>query len=121
MKIIIDMNLSPAWCDILQKHGFDAIHWSSIGDPKATDAEIFSFARKNNYIILTHDLDFSVILANTQSASPSVIQLRTHDTLPEKNSTAVIASIKKYRHELKTGAIITIDLIKSRIRILPIG
>ena len=120
MKIIIDMNLSPAWCYVFQKNGFNAIHWSSIGDPKASDSEIFSFAKKHNYIILTHDLDFSVILANTQSASPSVIQLRTHDTLPEKNSTAVIASIQKYRDELEKGAIITIDLIKSRVRILPI-
>jgi predicted nuclease of predicted toxin-antitoxin system len=120
MKIVVDMNLSPAWCTVLRKYGFEAIHWSSIGDPKATDKEIFLFARNNNHVILTHNLDFSVILANTQAASPSVIQLRTQDTLPEKNSTAVIASLHKYKHELAKGAIITIDIIKSRVRILPI-
>lgn len=31
MKLIVDMNLSPRWVDLLVSVGFEAAHWSSIG------------------------------------------------------------------------------------------
>lgn len=31
MKLIIDMNLSPNWVQILKESGIDATHWSEIG------------------------------------------------------------------------------------------
>ena len=120
MKIIVDMNLSPRWCDYLKTAGLNAIHWVEIGKPDAKDSEIFLYAKNNDYMLLTHDLDFAVILAHTAMDSPSVIQLRTRDTLPEKHASKVIETIKKYHKELNNGAIVTIDLIQSRVRILPI-
>ncbi len=35
MKILIDVNLSPAWVDFLLDHGLEAVHWSTVGDPRA--------------------------------------------------------------------------------------
>jgi len=29
LKIIIDMNLSPAWTDVFQRAGWEAEHWSA--------------------------------------------------------------------------------------------
>ena len=29
MKILLDMNLPPAWVDFLENQGFQAIHWSN--------------------------------------------------------------------------------------------
>ncbi|MGB4267652.1 MAG: DUF5615 family PIN-like protein [Spirochaetota bacterium] len=120
MKILIDMNLSPQWCNYFDQEGIIATHWSSIGKPDASDEEIFLYAKENDFVIFTHDLDFSIILAYTSLHSPSVIQLRTKDTLPSKHASKVITSIKKHKEELTQGAIVTIDLIQSRIRILPI-
>jgi hypothetical protein len=34
MKVLVDMNLSPEWIPTLNAAGFEAIHWSSIGNPK---------------------------------------------------------------------------------------
>ena len=31
MKLLVDMNLSPSWVDRLARHGFEAVHWSTIG------------------------------------------------------------------------------------------
>lgn len=42
MKILIDMNLSPEWRETFGVHGFEAKHWSEIGDPKAKDREILA-------------------------------------------------------------------------------
>jgi predicted nuclease of predicted toxin-antitoxin system len=33
----------------------------------AADSEIMAYAAKHDYVVLTHDLDFSAILAATQS------------------------------------------------------
>jgi predicted nuclease of predicted toxin-antitoxin system len=33
MKILLDMNLSPQWVRFLEQEGFEATHWSTVGDP----------------------------------------------------------------------------------------
>jgi len=43
MKILIDMNLSPLWVNIFAKQNIEAIHWASVGDPRATDRVIMEF------------------------------------------------------------------------------
>lgn len=37
MKILIDMNLSPAWVSVLKEAGHTASHWSTIGLLNAPD------------------------------------------------------------------------------------
>ncbi len=32
MKIVIDMNLSPEWVSVFEAAGYQAVHWSSVGD-----------------------------------------------------------------------------------------
>ncbi|MFZ1493109.1 MAG: DUF5615 family PIN-like protein [Candidatus Competibacter denitrificans] len=73
MKLLIDMNLSPAWVAILQAQGFEAIRWSMIGEPKALDQTIFARAGEHDYIVFSHGLDFGAILAATGHHKPSVI------------------------------------------------
>jgi hypothetical protein len=68
VKILIDMNLSPAWAETLKSAGFEADHWSTLGDIRAADSTILSWARSNGYVLLTHDLDFGAILAAARSA-----------------------------------------------------
>ena len=36
MKLLIDMNLSPSWVEALRVMGFEAVHWSNVGDPLAS-------------------------------------------------------------------------------------
>jgi predicted nuclease of predicted toxin-antitoxin system len=47
MKILIDMNLSPDWVEMFEKQGWQARHWSQVGNPHATDQEIMEWARTN--------------------------------------------------------------------------
>jgi predicted nuclease of predicted toxin-antitoxin system len=120
MNIVIDMNLSPDWVTIFQQQSWTAVHWSSIGDPRAEDTVILDWARTNGHIVFTHDLDFGRLLALTRATGPSVIQIRTEDILPESISNLVVTVLKRYESELASGALITIDKRKSRVRILPI-
>ncbi len=77
MRLLIDMNLSPDWVDIFQQQGWQALHWSDVGDPRAADATIMEWARANGCVVFTHDLDFGTVLATTRAQGPSVIQVRT--------------------------------------------
>lgn len=75
MKLLLDMNLAPRWVRWLNDSGIDAIHWSAIGSPTATDAMIFTHALQHGLIVFTHDLDFGALLAHTRTRGPSVVQV----------------------------------------------
>jgi predicted nuclease of predicted toxin-antitoxin system len=44
MKLLLDMNLSPAWLAVLAAHGHDAVHWSEVGAADAPDTHIMAWA-----------------------------------------------------------------------------
>ena len=113
------MNLSPDWVQVLEKEGWLVQHWSTIGDPRATDQEIMAWAKSNNHIVFTHDLDFGTLLATTRAMGPSVIQVRTQDIMPDNLVKRIMAILQEHQTTLEEGALITVDENKSRIRILP--
>ncbi len=120
MKILIDMNLSPRWANLLTDAGFMAAHWSTLGAANAPDVEIAVFARINDYVVLTHDLDFGAILAATQGDKPSVVQIRSEDLSPEVIGKPVINALRQMTAELDEGALLTIDPSRTRVRLLPL-
>lgn len=120
MKLLVDMNLSPRWVAVLRDGGFDVKHWSDLGDSKAPDREIMAYARDNGFVVLTQDLDFGAILAATGGKEPSVVQLRASDIDPSTIAAHVVASLSKFKAELEAGALLTIDISRSRVRLLPL-
>lgn len=52
MRFLIDMNLSPSWVSFLEKAGFKAVHWASIGAADATDRMLMHWAGAHDYIVL---------------------------------------------------------------------
>ena len=121
MKILIDMNLSPLWVSVFESNGHFAKHWSEIGEPGATDRNVLEWAKANNYVLFTHDLDFGAILAVTDFDSPSVIQLRKQDINPNNDQRELFDVLSRFNDEIEKGAIISIDKLGSRVRILPIN
>ena len=103
MKLIVAMNLSPRWIDLLHEAGMNATHWSEIGRPNAPDSEIMAYAHANNCVVLTHDLDFGAILAATHGAKPSVVQIRAEDISPDAIGSQVIAALRQMETELAEG------------------
>lgn len=121
MKILIDMNLSPDWREILARHGWESVHWSAIGKPSAPDKTILQYARENGYVVLTHDLDFSAILAATKANAPSVIQVRAQDVLSERFQNLIIEALRQFESALVAGALVVVDESRSRARVLPLS
>ncbi|MBK9153626.1 MAG: DUF5615 family PIN-like protein [Chloracidobacterium sp.] len=120
MKILIDMNLSPDWVAAFAAEEIEAIHWSTVGDPRAEDNEIMEYARKLDLVLFTHDLDFGTLLALTQAEEPSVVQVRAQNILPSHLAGTLIAVLRTNEELLKQGALIVVDEGRERVRVLPL-
>jgi predicted nuclease of predicted toxin-antitoxin system len=120
LKILVDMNLSPDWVNWFDRNNWHAVHWSKIGDPKATDEVILAWARSNDYIVFTHDLDFGTLLALTKAEGPSVIQVRTQDVFMDHLGAIISAALHQYEDILEQGALVVVDERTMRTRLLPL-
>src|SRR5437899_3093711 len=120
VQLVIDMNLSVDWVTELAEHGWSAVHWSTIGPPRADDTVIMAWALTNGRVVFTHDLDFGTMLALTHATGPSVLQVRGQNVLPEDIGPVVIAALRQHGAALAAGALVVVDVKKSRVRVLPL-
>ncbi len=121
MKILVDMNLSPAWVGFLLSAGYEATHWSKLGPADAHDAEVMRWAAAHDHVVLTSDLDFGAILAATRERRPSVVQLRTDLPTFEAVGTTVVTALRQLEGELSGGALVSIEPARARLRVLPLS
>ena len=120
MKLIIDENLPPRWCDYLAPSGIIATHWKDIGRIGEPDEIIFDYACDHNAIIVTQDLDFTRILALRGAHLPSVIQLRVNCPIPEIIGQALLEILQNHSQQLNTGCLIAIEHSRHSIGLLPL-
>lgn len=77
MKLLLDANISWRISKIIENDFLDCFHSKDIPiNQPAKDFEIWEYARKNNFTILTHDDDFEKLLL-LKGAPPKVIILKT--------------------------------------------
>lgn len=100
--------------------GYDASHVSEIGLTATKDADITLFARENQYIIVTFDLDFSRIVALSSRAFPSIITFRTGEVNTTIFAALMRDNLQHLKEALLSGALVTIDLNGVRIQRLPV-
>lgn len=120
MKLLLDMNIPVTWEAFLNEAGYEAIHWSKVGDIREQDINIMACAREHDSVVFTHDLDFSALLFATNAEKPSVIQLRAENILPTTMGQIVLQTLKDIQRELEAGVLVTIDPRKHRLKLLPL-
>jgi predicted nuclease of predicted toxin-antitoxin system len=76
MRLLADLHISPSTVSFLSSLGHDILRVTTALPPTADDAAIIAYAAQENRTIITQDLDFSAIIALTQSKAPSLISLR---------------------------------------------
>ena len=120
MKLLLDMNIPVKFTSLFKQKGFEVLRWSDIGKPNATDKEIIAYARDNEFIVVTYDLDFSAILSASHDLKPSIVQVRTTLHQAAKIVDLVATAIWQNKDNLIRGAILTIDSKRARFRMLPL-
>ena len=96
------------------------MHWSDVGDPRASDRGIMDWAVAHQHVVFTHDLDFGTMLALTHDVGPSVLQVRAENVLPDCLESSVIAALNQHEADLSSGALVVVDESRNRVRVLPI-
>ena len=120
MRLLIDMNLTPKWCQALENAGHEAKHWSEIGAANASDEAIMHWCSENGFVVFTHDLDHGILLHATRALSPSVIQVRSDDVDPNVLAPSVLKALQQAQSEIESGALITVYMDRHRITLLPL-
>ena len=120
VEFLANMNISPLTVDRLRKLGWNIIRVSEIMDVKTKDIKLINYARKNNKVFITQDLDFSMLLAVSGYEKPSVINLRLENAKPDFITNRIIEVVSELEKELEEGIVVSVDEISSRYRNLPI-
>ncbi|MEO6394715.1 MAG: DUF5615 family PIN-like protein [Devosia sp.] len=121
MKFIIDMNLTTEWATYLSAAGWEVAHWSTIGEIEALDEAIASYARTGGWWIVTRDLDFGHLAAQSSSSAPSIIQIRDGRAVPATIGSSLLDALRAHEVALGLGAIVTVEATRTRVRPLPLA
>lgn len=97
------------------------MRWTQIGAANASDSDIVRYASRNGYVVMTHDQDFSTLLALSRAGEPSVVLLRTSSLRVETIGERVVRAVEAVKADLDEGAIVVIEDKRVRVRSLPMG
>ncbi len=120
MKFLADMGISPHSIAFLRDLGYEAVHLHELGLDRLPDAEILAKSRREEYVVLTHDLDFGELLAISGDRLPSVVIFRLRNMRPVNVNRYLRILIAEHRAHMDQGAILSVTEGHVRVRELPI-
>jgi predicted nuclease of predicted toxin-antitoxin system len=121
VRFLVDQNLSPLIAAGLRKAGYDAAHTNDLGLERAEDNDVLLRARSEERIVVSADTDFGALLAESGTATPSVILIRrTADRSADRLLRLVLANLPTVEEALADGAIVVFDAERMRVRRLPL-
>jgi len=120
IRLLADMNISPQTVTFLQQQGWDIVRVVEVLPATTPDPEIMEFARREERVIVTQDLDFSTLLALGGYNQPSLITLRLSASDPDTVNQKLIKVLPGVEELLEEGCAVTIQDTNVRIRKLPI-
>jgi predicted nuclease of predicted toxin-antitoxin system len=120
MRFLADMGISLSTVARLRDLGHDACHLFEEHLERLTDQKIIEKARHESRVLLTHDLDFSEIMAASGARMPSVITLRLRNMHPDNVNRHLDAVIADQAQLLTQGVMVSVTEGRVRIRRLPV-
>ena len=91
----------------LAGHGFEAVHWSSVGAAIAPDVEILTWANEHQFVVIT-------TWTSPQSTPPAPAMdraslLHTQDLLSESAARIVVRALEAHPEDIERGALPSMD------------
>ena len=120
IRLLADVHISPKTVGDLQKQGYEIMRSSEFLPANAPDINILEFARTENWVVLTQDLDFSMLVALSRYSQPSLITLRLSSAKPDIVTQKLLDVLPQIEEALQEGSAITIQDESIRIRKLPV-
>lgn len=120
LRLLADVHISPLTVEVLRSQGYDIVRTTDLLPATASDAEILELARVEGKVVLTQDLDFSMLVALSNYGLHSLITLRLSSARPDVVAQRLLDVLPTVETELTEGAAITISDDSVRVRKLPI-
>jgi predicted nuclease of predicted toxin-antitoxin system len=120
MKLLLDQGLPRTAAKLLSETGVETIHVGDVGYASADDADIIEFARQGGFVIVTLDADFHALLALSGAIAPSVTRIRMEGLRSEALTSLLRTILQLWGKELESGAVVTAQEERLRIRRLPL-
>jgi predicted nuclease of predicted toxin-antitoxin system len=121
VRFLGDAGISPRTIEHLRSTGHDAVHLRERDLARAADAQICDFARSDDRVVLTFDLDFGAILALTVQTRPSVIIFRLSDETAKSVNSRLDVVIREQSTTIEGGALVLVEDFRYHVRTLPIS
>jgi predicted nuclease of predicted toxin-antitoxin system len=120
IRFLADMNISPKTVQSLRQQGWDITRVSQLLPVHTSDREILDYARQEEQVVVTQDLDFSNLLALVGYRRPSLITLRLATADPESITQRLLEVLPHIEQALTEGSAVTIGEVIVRVHMLPI-
>lgn len=121
MKFLLDANLSPVVASGLVAAGHKATHVRDLKLNTLPDEEILDFAHREDYVVISQDVDFTNLLFYRGASKPSVIMLReVQEVSGTEIAELITRNLDQIREALMDGAVVSMIRDRVRIRRLPI-
>ena len=92
MKLLFDQNISYRIVKKIEREYPDSGQVKKLGLQDSTDLQIWDYARKNGYTIVTFDSDF-MDMANLKGHPPKIIWLRTGNTKTDSIANLLLSKV----------------------------
>jgi len=120
IKFIADVHISPITVSILQEAGYQIRRITDFIPANSSDDKIVELAIHQGSTIVTQDLDFSAIIAQSGLVQPSVVSLRVGNAKPETIAKILKTMLPQIEKDLIDGSIVSVEESEFRVRKLPI-
>lgn len=120
LKFLANMNISPETVGSLRGEGWDIVRVSDVLPENSSDRKILEWARGEDRVVISQDLDFSALLALEGFSKPSLISLRLNGSDPALVTRRLLLIVPLVDGELRQGCAISIADASFRVRRLPI-
>jgi len=120
-RFLADIHISPLTVAEIRAIGYKIHRVSDLISASASDSKIIELAILERAAIITQDLDFSALVAQSGLNKPSIVSLRVRDAKPHSISTILKTVLPQIESDLQEGAIVSIEETEYRVRKLPIS
>jgi predicted nuclease of predicted toxin-antitoxin system len=120
LQFVADVHISPITVSSLQEAGYQIRRVTDFIPANSSDKQIVELAIQKASVIVTQDLDFSAIIAQSGMIKPSVISLRVGNAKPQTIAVILKTILPLIEKDLISGSIVSVEETEFRVRKLPI-
>jgi len=120
LHLLADVHISPFTIAALRSKGYNITRTTDLLPATAADAETLELARIEGKVVLTQDLDFSMLVALSNYGQPSLITLRLSSAKPDVVAQRLLDVLPTIEIDLTEGSAVSINDDSVRVRKLPI-